>query len=336
MTVELLQIEPTTRCNFTCGFCCGRALPQSNLSPALLERALDEYPTVRHLELQGEGEPLMHPGFFDMVAQARHRGIPVSLVTNGSHFTPHNIALILEGGIEKVSISLESADPQTFRAIRGGKLEKVVGGIEALVAARNARGLTRPVVGFSITMMRRTSGHLAGIVELYRRLQLDGGVTTQVLQQMPAYTAVYDLDMAAERVADVDYRLLDFHRRTRRLQSERRSTDSFYDHLLRGWRPTTRSCPWLERGLYIDRDGMISACCSIKDPRHALGQLGQDGPAGVLARRTAMRDELGQGRIPAACTGCEVARYATMSPGRLARGVLRGGLRVLSDLVERP
>ena len=68
----------------------------------------------------------MHPRFFEMVSIARTRGARVSFITNGSYFTAERIDLILAGGIEKISVSLESADAATFRAIRGGKLEKVI------------------------------------------------------------------------------------------------------------------------------------------------------------------------------------------------------------------
>src|SRR5262249_9580413 len=150
----------------------GRSMPQSDIDFETFERTLQAFPSARHLDLQGEGEPLMHPRFFDMVDLARARGIRVSFVSNGSFFTPENVTRILRGGIEKISVSLESADAATFRAIRGGKLEKVIAGLEHLVGERNRRGLLRPVVGFSITLLRGTTDHLAGILELYRRLGL--------------------------------------------------------------------------------------------------------------------------------------------------------------------
>src|SRR5262249_10468070 len=198
VTVDCIQIEPTTRCNFTCGFCCGRSMTQSDIDVSLFEKILAAYPAAKHLELQGEGEPLMHPRFFDMLDIARSKGLQVSMVTNGSYFTPAAIDHILEGGVEKISVSLESADSETFRAIRGGKLEKVIDGLERLIAERNRRGLTKPGVGFSITMLAQTAGPLTGILALYERLGLDGGVTTQPLSRMPAYTAVYDSQMKAE------------------------------------------------------------------------------------------------------------------------------------------
>ena len=86
MTVRLLQVEPTTRCNFTCGFCAGRHLDQSDLALATFDALLDQLPDVEHLELQGEGEPLMHTDFFAMAERARARGIEVSTITNGSFF----------------------------------------------------------------------------------------------------------------------------------------------------------------------------------------------------------------------------------------------------------
>ncbi len=333
--VELLQIEPTTRCNFTCGFCCGRAMTQTDLDPALLARALADFPEVRHVELQGEGEPLLHPRFFEMVAAAREHGAPVSFITNGSHFTLANIARILEGGIEKIGVSIESADATTFRALRGGKLEKVIAGVERLIAARDQRGLPRPTVGFVVTVLRGTRDQWSGILALYHRLGLDGGVGMQPLQQMTSYTAVYDDAMASERLdrdeADALWLRYLGSRAVRHIQRERRSTQGFHEELMAGWRPLARRCPWLDKGLYVDRNGVASACCMIKDEQHALGRLGVDSPKTILTRREAMRATLARGEIPTPCRGCEIAHYAVATPLGVARRGIRAGLRVLKE-----
>ncbi len=329
--LDCIQIEPTTRCNFTCGFCCGRSMVQSDIDVARFERALDDYAGARHLELQGEGEPLMHPRFFDMIDLARARGVRVSFITNGSLLSPENVdRLLRSGAVEKVSISLESADGATFRAIRGGKLEKVVAGIERLVAERKARGLTRPVVGFSVTLLRRTKGHQGGIVELYRRLGLDGGMTAQPLQHMPAYTTSYDPAMQSEPLGpgETDRRMADFLVASMGAQRAR-AGDGFYDVLMDDWRPSQRRCPWLDRALYVNRDGVITPCCMIKDEAHALGRVGVDARADVLARRAELRDELARGRIPRPCGGCELARYAVMGKAEVVGRAIRTGLRVL-------
>src|SRR2546422_375122 len=92
--LRFLQIEPTTRCNFTCGFCAGRAMPQEDIGYEAFERTLASFPGVAHLELQGEGESLMHPRFFDMILLARKRGARVSFISNGSYFSPEVIEKI--------------------------------------------------------------------------------------------------------------------------------------------------------------------------------------------------------------------------------------------------
>jgi len=333
MTIEFLQIEPTTRCNFTCGFCCGRSMTQSDLDIALFERALAQWPALRHIELQGEGEPLLHPRFFDMLALARERGIVVSFITNGSLLDDSAVERVLVGGVEKISVSLESADPETFRAIRGGKLAKVIANLERLMAAKRRRGLALPLVGFSVTMLRSTKDHLDGILALYQRLALDGGITTQPLQHMPGYTAGYAPEMAAELLDEheADYRLVRFHTKVRPLSKRAWSEGGFYARLMAGWRPTSRRCPWLERGTYVDRDGTVTACCMIKDATQALGRVG-DPPEQIEARRSAMRDQLARGEVPAPCRGCEIARYATTGKLDLVRRAVRVGLRVLQDV----
>src|SRR5262249_47361647 len=156
-----------------------------------------------------------------------------------------------------------------------------------------------------------TAGHLPAILDLYRRLGLDGGVTAQPLQQMSAYRSAYDAAMMAEGLdaEEVDQRMLDFFTESRRVQRKRRSVQGFYDVLMAGWRPSSRRCPWLDKALYVDRNGMVMPCCMVKDNAHALGRIGVDSTDSIQSRRTEMRTNLANGVTPAACQGCEIARY---------------------------
>jgi len=82
-----LNIEPTTRCNFNCWYCVGRHMEQKDITTENFRQVLDNFPTVRTIALVGEGEPLMHKGFFEMAHMAVDRDIRVVTVSNGSTFS---------------------------------------------------------------------------------------------------------------------------------------------------------------------------------------------------------------------------------------------------------
>ena len=44
--VQFLEIEPTTRCNFTCGFCVGRHMVQQDVNLGTFQAALEAFPAV--------------------------------------------------------------------------------------------------------------------------------------------------------------------------------------------------------------------------------------------------------------------------------------------------
>lgn len=342
-TVRFLQVEPTTRCNFTCSFCSGRYMEQEDLPlPRFLEM-IDALPDVEHLELQGEGESLMHPSFLDMVRAARARGIKVSLISNGSYLSLGLVERLLDLEIEKISISMESADSATFRQIRGGKLEKVVRGIELLMEERRQRRLSKPVVGLSITVLRDTQDHLLGILDLYRRLGLDGGVTLQPLSTMPPYIQNYPQGLQQQVLSDAEVNGLwvQFYSNARvraiTRAKERTGIRGFYDELMAGFRPMRKSCPWLEAGLYVNRRGEASACCMVKDTeRFGFGRIGETPLPQILQRREHMRETLARGEEPAACAGCELSRFARMTRLGLVAFALRGlWMRLVPERVLR-
>jgi MoaA/NifB/PqqE/SkfB family radical SAM enzyme len=329
VTVRYLQIEPTTRCNFTCGFCCGRSMPQEDLAWSTFEASLATFPDLAHVELQGEGESLLHPEFFRMAEALRDRGVRVSIITNGSLLHPSIADRLLDAGLSKISVSLESADPETFRKIRGGKLEKVVANLERLLAARRERGAATPVVGLSVTVLRSTEAHRQAIYDLYERLGLDGGITLQPLQEMESYARHYGADVAAEeldaRAADRVLARFFSDPALRRITAARPPIRGFYEEMSEGWSAGSRRCPYLDAGMYVHRDGAVTACCMIKDTgRHALGRIGETDAAALVAGRAALAAELAQGVIPAPCQGCTLARFAVAGRGELVAFGLRG------------
>lgn len=341
MSTHFLQIEPTTRCNFTCGFCAGRSMPQTDLSETTWQTTLAAFPSLAHVELQGEGESFMHPRFFAMIRELRARGTRVSIITNGSYLSQPNVDALLDAGIERVSVSMESADEGLFRQIRGGRLDKVRRGIETLLATRHARGLDRPSVGISVTVLAKTRGELPGIVALYETLGLDGGITMQPLERKADYVAHYDAEMLAQTLSDdeVGDLYVEFmgDRRLRALQKARSKVPGFYDELMAGWRPSQRRCPWLDGGAFVTNDGRVSPCCMVKDPAHSLGRIGSDAPEVIEGRRASLRDTLAAGTVPAPCKGCELARFAVIGKPALlywgARGLWR---RLFGTLGSQP
>ena len=316
MAVTFAQIEPTTRCNFTCGFCVGRHMPQGDLSWEDFEAFLFAHPHLRHVELQGEGEPMLHPRFFDMVAACGKRGIKVSIITNGSLFTPDRVEKLIESGVSTLHVSLESSDPKRFRELRGGLFEKVKTGVALLMERRRHLDRATPKVGLAVTVLKSTMAAFPGIRELYDHLGLDGGISVQPLQTMPDYAGVYDEAMADEvpgRELMPQLRAI----RASALAAEPGGADTFYAALFAGADLERDGCPWLVHGAYLGNGGSIAPCCFVKRPDLAFGRLGQQTPEEIHRRRAWTNAELRKGRIPAPCSGCGTAK--SIASASLAR-----------------
>jgi MoaA/NifB/PqqE/SkfB family radical SAM enzyme len=348
-TVKLLQVEPTTRCNFICGFCCGRSMDQSDLSFERFVEMLSRFPELEHVELHGEGEPLMHPRIFDMAKLASNRGIKVSSITNGSHFTPGNIEAILDSGLEHIFVSIESADEEEFRDIRGGKLTKVTEGIRALLAARNARPQKLPAIGFAVTVLKRTRDALPKIVDLYKELGMDGGVSLHMLNSMPAYTSSYHRGMETQLLGKLDQALA-WSRYARTVEREAvmgngvHFSDQIFGQMAGGGPAKNRrareyrSCSWLDHGLYVNRHGDSSGCARIKNTKaFGFGAIAETPAEFVVANRDRMAEQLRSGDVPEACKGCFIAdsiavRMSNLLDRRLVRGRRDAG-RDASDVI---
>jgi cyclic pyranopterin phosphate synthase len=131
-----VRISLTDRCDLACMYC------RPSRSDGYLERRLGDdawramvralvQKGVRRFRITG-GEPLLHPRVTELVAYVASLGVEdLALTTNATQLEPLARPL-REAGLRRLTVSLDSLVPERFwRITRGGKLERVLAGIEA-------------------------------------------------------------------------------------------------------------------------------------------------------------------------------------------------------------
>jgi cyclic pyranopterin phosphate synthase len=143
--ISYLRVSVTDRCDFRCDYCMSEDmafLPKADLlSLEELDRLCSVFigKGVRKLRLTG-GEPLVRRGIMTLVSSlSRHLAAgtleELTITTNGSQLAKYAGELAAHG-VRRINVSLDTLDPDKFRAItRWGELDKVLVGIDAALAA---------------------------------------------------------------------------------------------------------------------------------------------------------------------------------------------------------
>ncbi len=136
-SISYLRISVTDKCNLRCLYCMPEEGPPAKAYSEILryEEILDLIKCwaglgLSKIRLTG-GEPLVRRGICDFIRQAsRIPGVKeLTLTTNGILLRDYAREL-KDAGVHRVNISIDSLNPEKFKAItRGGKLEKVWSGI---------------------------------------------------------------------------------------------------------------------------------------------------------------------------------------------------------------
>ncbi len=137
-----LRISVTDRCNFRCTYCMPREVFGADYAflphDALLR--FEEIARlagifvglgVKKIRLTG-GEPLLRKDLPVLVGMLAPLGADLTLTTNGSTLVKHAAAL-KDAGLDRLTVSLDSLDDATFRAMNDAdfSVEKVLDGIAA-------------------------------------------------------------------------------------------------------------------------------------------------------------------------------------------------------------
>lgn len=311
-----LNIEPTTRCNFSCWYCVGRHMKQEDIDVGNFARVLDNFPELKTIALVGEGEPLMHTGFFEMARMAVDRGIHVVTLSNGSTLSTSNVRKICESGITYLSVSIDSFDPATFASSRiGGDLQQVLNGVRRLREYRDANGYRYPKIALKGTLFRDTRDQLPRIAGLAKEYGFEIFESFQVLNPMRTYVPIYPRGKLAE-LAGADAVAGAIGRDSARAHQQLQPVQDFFleegidvdkNGTPNGLRP---GCD--EQWIYSLVSGDVTPCCQIKTPiSHAWNLFSH--PLEAILRDQLYentRFNLWNGLFPGYCEGCYKTRQS--------------------------
>jgi len=136
--IEYVRLSVTDKCDLRCFYCLPKAFknfkePEHWLTYDEIIRVIAAFSDlgVNRVRITG-GEPLVRKNLPELVSRL-HR-IPgvndLSLSTNAVQLSKHAESL-KQAGLSRLNVSLDSLDPKRFKSITGGKLEKVLAGLQA-------------------------------------------------------------------------------------------------------------------------------------------------------------------------------------------------------------
>jgi radical SAM protein with 4Fe4S-binding SPASM domain len=324
---RFVQIEPVGQCNLRCRMCPIQFRPDGQSGPSAFmpfdtfRRLLDQFPDLAELHLQGLGEPLLHPRFYDMVSLAAGRGVLVSTNTNMTVMTEEQAARCVDSGLAEIHVSIDAASAAAYEAIRlRARYDKVLRNLRRLTAARERRGSATPHISLVAVLMRQT---LAGLPALVRLAAAEGAGSLSVQQLChdfdestlpPRYLPMREF-IEAERLTQADLPAAEAVFAAARAEAARCAIVLKLPRLQARAHPPGTSgrqrCDWPWRGPYLSYDGQAMPCCMVGTPdRIQFGNMATDSAQAVWnnAGYQAFRTQLESERPPEVCKGCAVYR----------------------------
>jgi MoaA/NifB/PqqE/SkfB family radical SAM enzyme len=173
------EIYPADRCNIDCFFCSTAAIRGNDELPlSRIEELMGELKEAgtRSVRLAGGGEPLFHRKTKDMLRAIAAAKLPIENVTTNAVLLGEEVAQILIGTCDEITVSLNTADPETYASMMQTpprNFERVLANVRNLVAERKRQHAKGPLIELQFLVWRDNYRTIPRMYELARELDVD-------------------------------------------------------------------------------------------------------------------------------------------------------------------
>jgi radical SAM protein with 4Fe4S-binding SPASM domain len=269
---------------------------------AAFRELLGAQPDLKELQLQGAGDPLAHPRFFDMVSYAAARGIEVTTTSPLVRLGAARIEECLTSGLARLDVA-----PTDFDYLaRGSGLRRALANVRRLASARKG---CRPEVRVILVLQRRHLPLLAELVRIVREHGADALVFQHLWHDVSPARRFVDAQSVVNEDCEAYFDMA-------------RAAAGELGLVLALPRSRSHSgpCeqPW--RRIHIGATGDALPCAKLKTPqRVTLGNMRRDGVA-VVWNGEAFREfrrHLAAGDLPPVCRRCRIYSTKPRAAGAL-------------------
>ncbi len=259
-----VQISVTTHCNASCTYCPRTVFRSTwqcrHIDPELFAQILSRLKTATLIHLQGWGEPILHPHFWDLLRMTKNAGFLASCTSNAELLDSDVLKKAVDSGLDVLALSLTGLDETNDRIRRGTSFRQVVKTIEELQRIKALRRSPVPRVHLAYMLLRSNLQELPRLPDFFQNLGLDHGVLSSL---------TLPLSPALERealLAESEQEHGEFRAEMRRLFAEHHQQDKVFSHIFNPFRSPGRCSENVEKAFCLSPEGRVTPCVFTQIP----------------------------------------------------------------------
>ncbi|NLW34704.1 radical SAM/SPASM domain-containing protein [Syntrophorhabdus aromaticivorans] len=311
--LRMVAWELTRNCNLNCIHCraaASRGPYEGELTFSECKDVLDQIgafasPTI----ILTGGEPLMRNDIFDIIEYGKNKGLRLVIAINGTLLTKEKAVRMKEGGIKRVSLSLDGKSGESHDAFR-----RVEGSFDAVMRAAD----TLKAVGLPFQINTTvTRLNVEDLRELYGLVKAMGAVAWHTFLLVPVGRGkgLKGEELSTRAYEDVLNRLYDVEKQNE-IEMKVTCAPHYYRIVKeRGDTPKSAGCLAGKSFMFISHRGIAQPCGYLElhsgDVRkNGVKKVWEESPVfGRLRDPASYKGKCGRCRYLAICGGCRARAY---------------------------
>lgn len=172
----ILYFDPVQACNLRCGMCHFsddewlKQHPVKRFSDSEIRRLADMFfPQAVQLHIGGAMEPTVYKNYQSLVTLGKQYKIPfIGLTSNGQLLTPESIRLMIEAGLDEITLSTHGIKRETYeKMMRGASFETFHRVLRTIVELKREYGEKKPAIRINYTVNPDNLSELHNFFDLY-------------------------------------------------------------------------------------------------------------------------------------------------------------------------